>query len=92
MAIFQVNHLITPVFFFHLFQKRTFEDTWHKIFMGRLSFLSPNQHAVKPLGETESSDPNQWLDLNISLSITRLMMELAMLPLDWLSDLVQNAF
>jgi len=59
--------------------------------MGRLSFLSPNQHGVKPLEERESSDPNQWLDLNISLSITGLIMELAMFPLDWLSDLVQKA-
>ena len=38
MTIFQTN-------LDKLFRKRTFEDKWHRFFMGRMSILSPNQQC-----------------------------------------------
>jgi len=46
---------------------------WHRIFLGQMSFLSPNQQC-------QSTDPSQWSDL----VITRLLMKGALLPLQQL--------
>jgi len=44
-------------FYLHLFQKRTFDDKWHRDFTGEMSFLSPNQQCQSTEGDTKHWPP-----------------------------------